>query len=478
MNNGTIVTKRRVISVIGVIIAALFFLSIWHYYHTGTIVITTNGSSSSNTISLSKVKSGDDDEDTASSISSIKQGTGRLSVSVPLGTYIASVNGRVLSISKTIDLSRHETLRYTLNAPQTTTTESVVSATTSGIVANSSELLYLDISTNKIREINSQNGFSIVGGNNLESVAWADTGYGIAQDINKKLYIINNGSIMPLRLPETFPNSQTVLYSIAKNRQIYLAFGPRIYAGNATTGFKKIYTAKIPPDKIVASNSGVLIFSIPDVDDNDDGDEAEATLINNDLKTYTLDVSLNDAAWSPDGTKIALVGDGTNSLIVNNSLKQLAVLPNNGIGALTWANNHTLIYGLQNAILSYNLNSGQSQVIADLQTGSTITQTILDDNDKYLYVASQSDNGGEIDRIGLDGQQAPEVSYQISAFFPDIIDNGSCSVSYVNFAQPTLNVVAASGLVDCQSAVQSALQQDGIPANQLRINYSVAPGGD
>src|SRR5581483_5844268 len=120
---------------------------------------------------------------------------------VPLGKYIVSVNGKALSVNQTVNLTHHETLRYHLNAPQTSASEPVATASAQGIAANSSQILYLDTSISRLRKVDSQDSLNLLSSQDLQSVKWANTSFGIGQDHDEHLYKIDNGSVSPLNVP-------------------------------------------------------------------------------------------------------------------------------------------------------------------------------------------------------------------------------------------------------------------------------------
>ena len=474
---------RIVVAFVCGILLLFLLIDVWRYFHTGTIVVTTDGANNSNVITLSTLKGS---SEVAEKGEYIKQNTKYLSATVPLGSYVISVSGKVLSESKTVDLNRHETLHYSLNAPKITSPEPVASVSATGVVASNSKLLYLDTSTNVLEEINSQDSVDDVGSQDLQSVAWADTNYGIGQDNKHHLYIIDNGSVTPLQPPEAYQQNETVLYSITKSRHIYLSFGSRIYFGSVVGGFKKIYVTDNAPDKIVGSDLGVLLFNTPDADDESQ-DPNTVLVSSNGSQVHESNFKISGAAWSPNNSMIALLGNSsygtTNSIIVNDSFKQMVVLPNSNIGSVTWINNNTLVYSVGNVIWSYNISLKQSSVIAEVDPQNTITQLIADQNSNYLYVVSQGNGTGEIDRVGLRGQNIPAVSYQVGVFFPSVFQPieqgvGSCSFNYINFIHPTLNVSYYVSLPNCKSAVDLTLLQDNINISQLTINYANTVGGD
>lgn len=457
----------------GAILLIVVITWVWHYLHTGTITITTDGTNNSNVITISKLNTNSNDS------GYIKQGSKQLSANVPLGTYIVKVSGKVLAVSQTVSLTRHEELRYYLNAPQASISEPVVTASASGIVANSAQLLYLDSSVNRIKKVNAQDNLSLLKDQDIQNVKWASASFGVGEDSGGHFYTIKSGSVTPLNIPFSpslygeNSGDATTNFDVSPTKQIYISHGADVYASDQNGNFKKIY-ASSPSRRILAASADKVAVS--DGPSGSGGHQRSSlAIITSDGTVTKRNINSDVLSWSPDGHYLALAGYGRNNQLVDASLKQVAALPvDNGasIGALAWLDNNTLVYSIGNNLWSYKLNLGQASVMASLQPGTTITHIALGEDSQYFYVASQTPNGGLISRIGLHGQTAPEAAYIISVIFPQSLSPGDCTVNSVNFTQITLNVVYSSSVNNCQSLLQTTLRQYGIDSSQLKINYS------
>lgn len=463
--------KKIAARFLGVLILMLILVFVWRYVHTGKIVVTTNDKT--NVITLTAVKD-EDEQSSEGDTAVIKKSQGNLNISVPSGKYVISVSGKLLSVRKNVSLGARQTLTYKLNTPNAVNAEPVTGMAAGSLAANDSQLLFIDSKVNYLSKIDNQNNLSHLGNQSLRNVKWADMTYGVGQDSNERLYVVNNGNIVPLRVPESYDSK--VNFAVSKNRDIYLSFNKNVYVGSGN-GFKKIYTAESVPSSLIAANGKVaVVFTPPD----GSGEEPKVIVLDKSghvIKKAEIDGGVG--SWSPDGEKLALIDYEESSVIVNEDLKELAVLPNETISHPAWLDSNTLIYNVNNEVWSYNLKEQLASVVSVLTPGSTINEIAVSEDAKYIYAALTNDNGGEIERIGLKGQKAPPIVYQLDAFLP--VDLQDSSINYVNFYGSPIILVqpfgdtALSPQANLQAA-QNELHQDGLDLSQLQLRLGSAIG--
>ncbi len=439
-------------------------MGIWRFYHTGKIVVTSD---SSNSITITSLK----DPGHALNKPHSWHGTGKLSVVVPFGNYAIRVKDRTVSIEQTAALLSHKTLRYDLRPAVAAVPEPVASIKASFLSVGVDRLSYLDSQGQLPSFITTTGSIAQIGQTPLGSVKWADSNYGVGQDAAGRLYVIDGDTLADLATPEVPGSSNPVSYSIAPDRQIYLAFGTRIYAGNPSGGFKKIYTAALAPTELAASRQRVALVYSPA---NGSSSKPFITLVGTSGKfVKTLSGEAGLVSWSPDGSRLAVADYDGGASVFDNNLGFVQELSTDNISQLAWLNNDVLLYGVANLLWSHDVRSGRSTVIATLTPDRTIREVVPDTTRSYAYLTSDTPAGGEIDRVGLKGQSAPAFVYKLAVFLPVSLDQ--CLVGFTNFSQPTIvlspfSQVTAGG---CEQAARSNLQDDQIDTSKL--NFFIGP---
>lgn len=441
----------------------LLWVLVWlfHYLNTGLISVTVSGSQNSVTIT------GVGDTKGMPNNTYRKQATGHLSVRLPSGMYLISAQGHVWTTNKIVTLHARQKLNYTFKQSPVATPEPVTGTNASDISADDSQLFYINPDVPGLYKIDGQNNSTPVnsdGGVALRSVKWADTGYGVGQDDSGNLYVVNDVSIAPLKTPSGFSLSKKINYAVTESRQIYLSIDRDIYLGTDNGNFQRIYTATLPPVRLIPSSSNLGIVTL-------DNGRPVMTIVTPGGKLLNKSgVDGSVAVWSPDGKKLALNALEGSGEILDSALNRIAVLPNSSNGDV-WLNNNTLLYGSGNMIWSYSLDTKDSVLIASLAPGNSINEVSLDKNSHYVYLAVQNSSGGaELDRVGLLGQKVPGFIYQLDVFFPKNV--GACNINYVNFASlAALSVTAQDSMTACQGLVQTELIYDRLNPSELRVDY-------
>lgn len=469
----TLNVKRLMFGFFAAVVLFLLAVELMRYLHSGTIIITTN---SANPISLIKLN---DEDDANGQPTQTFTGHHRLSERVGFGQYIASVQGNSLGATQLIKLTSHKTLRYTINPINTTGMAPVAYQSAQNLAVGDNSLVYFNSSSKQLYQINSQNEVSAIGQNQVfQSVKWASASFGVAQDANQHLYVIDNGLVSPLNVPEQYSSNVTTNYSVAPDKQIYVSFGANVYEGDEAGGFKKIYTSPSTSQigLIAGPNQEVLAIH------NESEAEQAIVEIGPSGKAVSKDFDLGTVAWSPDGTYIASADEGGGT-IYNNATGEATTIPNNSqlsfIGGLAWLNNTTLFYTSGTQIWVYNVSSRQSRLLANTPLGAAATEMTVSEDGSYLYVLTGNGSGNTaIRRIGLRGQTVPKYIYQLQDIFPDRLDN--YSLSLVNFTQPPVVLVQPypdAPPADYIQTATSELQSDGFDTSKLRLQLTSAVPG-
>ena len=453
-----------------VVVLSLFWL--FHYLNTGTIAVTASGSQ--DIVTIAGVNDG-----THSRNAYYKQATNHLSVRVPVGEYIISAQGHVSTTNKTVVLRARQKLTFTLKPAPVTPPVAVTGTNAVDISASDTQLSYINPDTPNpgLYKIDSQNNVTnIAPGVAFQSVKWANANYGIGQDDNGNLDVINNGGVTQLKTPAAFSANQRAVYAVTPTRQIYLSIGPDIYFGNDSGNFQKIYTVAGAPAQLFPAPGFVGVLGFP----KRSAQGTDMTIITPGGKLVrkgSIGGIISGGVWSPDGKKLVISTlEGAGLEIFNSSLERIASLPN-GSDGYAWLDSNILLYSSGNTLLSYHVNTEGSVLIANLPPGNSINEVSLDSSKHYVYLAVQSSTGGtELDRVGLSGQKAPDIAYQLDVFFPKSV--GGCSINYVNFTAPTLAVTAPDAAATCQQLVESEIANDNLNSNLLQINYISTGSGE
>lgn len=438
---------KRFIYIAAVVILALVGWQAIRVVRSSKLVIVTNNPKNSiSVIRASDNGEGEENEteekeEQGSAVrpQELKSGT---AISLKPGKYNVTIKGAEGIVTKSVEVVANKTSRYTvsINAKKLLV-EPVAHVNSRYFTVSSSQLIYVDQDTKKLYKIDSGNNLTLVNGLAFSTVYWADASYGVGQDSSGVLYIIENGISTPLALPSSDQNLAIKTYAIAPNRDIYIAVGTKIYRGTASGGLKHVYTAKQPANIMIASNDAAAIFYLPGNRETKTS-PTSVTLLDKANKTTTKSIEAYDSSWSPSGKYLATTND-SGSFIFDKSLKQVAVVPNNNFNDPAWLDDNKLLYGINNQLWEYSLNSGEAKVIAAMGQNQAIV-TVLPSPDKtFIYLSAQKDSGSNnylsLYRVGLKNQSVSQSHAIIDAKLPWLVDG--CFLSLVNFTTPTIEVV-------------------------------------
>jgi len=459
--------KKLVLGLILFVALLIFMQWFLSYLEYGQLDITTN--SRLNTVVLTRPI----DTKNSGSKAFSEQAHGSLSARLKTGSYLVSVQVGSNSSAQSITVRGHSTEHITINLVNAGGVEPVIYDYAQDVVADSSHLIYLASDDDSLNEINTQNQSTQIDDSYLfQTIHWANTSFGIGQEANGKLFVIQNGSVSPLNSPVSNQSNPSLVYAVAPNRNIYIGAGSSVYSGTATGGFKKIYTHRETGGFLSAGLNKVTLI-------NTGYSGSPASLVTIDGSGKQLDAQQSTfinawSSWSLHDKYIVVSGASTGE-ILNASLKQVATIPQGNFTNPVWLNDNTLFYSINDQLWSYSVQTQRSQIIANMPNGEQIQELTVSTDGAYIYlVTSDSDGDQAIRRVGLQGQQVSNIVYQLQDFLliPPVPGAGY-SFGLINFSgEPAIQVLVYAGSNSATSlqAAQQVLQQDGFNLSQLQFN--------
>lgn len=431
------------------------------YLTTGKIMVSTNGM---NDISVARSYS----SSTAPNVT----GKNTLSLKLHSGSYIVTVSNRFFTSQRVVQVKAHQTQHVSVNLQNIGQVEPVASSEVSSLMATAQSLTYIDLGSHSLVYVNSQNQVqTLLPGISFNSIDWASSSLGIAQDESGNLYSIQGTVVKKLSLPITPSNNN---YALAPNGVIYFSDIKSLYTGSLKGSYKQILKNDDNLSVVNASNSGLVVYDDSSSDKTpvygeDDNDILQ--LITPQGKIYSDDIDVSDAVWSPDGLDFVVTGDGaTNTNVYNNQLKALYRLPQSNVNSIVWLNNSTILYGVGSNVWSYNIKTQTANVLTNVADLGYVSGIYPSQDGSYIYISIQdsSTNSIYLTRLGLNNQPVSALMQQLQVFLPNIY--AGCSIGYLDFTSPTI-VVQGSGSIyeNCVNVAQSYLQIYTI--NTSSLNY-------
>lgn len=443
-------------------IALILWLN--HILTTGHITITSSDPNS--TITITQVV----DENEGGGKVFSKQAKGGLSLTLPVGSYIATAQGNSIAATQTINLKAFQNLHYNLSPISTTGVEPVLYKGASSIAASSSRLYYIDGADGGLYQVDSQNAITRIDQTQrFTSIQWANASYGVGQGANGKLYSITNGSVSALSTPAPTTSDKTIRYAVAPNKEVFVGVGNVVYCSGPGSSFKKIYIDKESFTSLIAANGKVAVVNAPG-DGSINAPAPYTVVVDDSGKSFKKTVAIEGAAvWSPDGKKMVSIKDPAAGFdILDSSLKVVASIPGNATNGLAWIDNDNLAYGDQ-GLWTYSVKSGRANLIANMPLAAGVSSVALSSNGAYLYVTTtDNDNNAAVRRVGLRGQNVPKYVYNLQNILP--ITTNEYTLSLVNFTHPTVIVQSYPGSPPTYLQDASTdLQQRGFNLSQIGV---------
>lgn len=462
MNEGIIqlLYKNRRLRLLAIIVFTLLIIYFLYSFLTNSY-ITVSTNNPSNVISLIKLgKNGSKKTLTYS------QGK-KLTATVPGGQYEITVNNKQSGITQDISLAAMQSKTYQLNIPKPVEPVSVLPYAASSLVANNSQMYYLDNQSNNIYQLNA-NGVALpISPIVFKSVQWANAAFGVGQDYSGKLYTLSNGSVSPMTTP--FLNGRgSTQYSVGTDGMVYVSSGGTIYASQNASGFHKLYSVSSNNVSLFAG-SGKLAIVTPLKGKSYAGRVDIINAQGNKLASSNLYAT--SVIWSPGGSKLIISGSTT--AIYNSSLNKIAALPTSS-GVIAWINNSKLIYGSKQSLWEYDADHNQSFLLASTPGGEVVSGIFLSADGSFAYFSAENlaTNSNILLRVGLTPQanNVPPYYSGLSVILPDV--NDQCTFSYSDFVKPYIVITGWTDQNYCSSSAQALLREDGLPVGGFGITFS------
>lgn len=462
--------KRLLLLIVLIPLAVIAAYFIFRQVTAASLIITTNSEKNNITVVASSAQSINDDESApAANPTELKN---NIATKLKPGTYIVTVTNDTSSKSQTVQLHTGKTSKYTINLNTKTpaSPEVVANANTLQFSVTNSAITYVNNSDSALYSINKSNTIKkLYPKITFATIKWADPNYGIARDLNSRsLYIIDHGTVKSF-LPKPLKLTDSSVVSIDSNRDIYIGLGKDIYKGTPTTDFKHFYTAANTPTLIMPMMGKLAINSY-----NGNGDTqstSSVTIVSPDGKGTRKRLEAYDLAWSPSGKYLMTTND-SNSQVFDSSFNPVTVVPNNNVNNLTWLNDDTILYSINDQLWRYDLKSSSSEVVAKALSGHSISFITFDPDHTYAYLSVQDLAGNNdsfsIERVSLGGQSSDSVASKLSGHFPQLM--GSCYLQYLGFGSPaTIRISGSTNRVDCTAIAPLYVQQFKVDPSSLRF---------
>jgi len=398
----------------------------------------------------------------------IKTGHSSISSTLKTGRYIVSVQGNSIASTQVVNLKSRQTLRLRINPVSASGVEPVSDHNATDIAADSENLSALDPISGKLYRIDSTNSIlALPTSQTFRSIQWITPLRGVAQDTAGRLYLVNQNTVSPLNVPFDYTQTSAINYTVTAGGSIYVSAGNTVYEGDAA-GFKKIYAASAPPSLLAAQNGSLAV--VEELEGNSGQDNSRIAIVAGGAVSVKPTGSFV-AAWSPSGRYLAISGrDGGE--VIDAKAKRVAALPHPNLSSPAWLDESTVVYAVSDQLWSYDIQTQQGRLLANMPLGGAISGMALTADKSYLYLTVRSITDGsrtEIKRVGLKGQTIDKTVYRLQDVTPQNV--GLCFLDLVNFTKPTVTV--SPGTPACMQTAQTKLQQSGF--NLSALNLASAP---
>jgi sugar lactone lactonase YvrE len=468
---------RKILLAFIVFIVAIFvIIKLYIYLTSGYISVTTG---SSDYVQIQGVAG----HGKSSLVS--KQAQRHLSTRLLPGQYeiLVSDEHGFGAISRVITLKARQRLHYSLMPNKPTYPQPVYGGSINSLVADGSQLLFVDGGDNSLKVTSSSSGTLVMlsgPDQNIVSAKWSTIGLGIAEDNNNALYLVSNNALTPIKLPFNNGSNQFLGYDVAKNGQTYIINSKDLYVGSMGNNFKKIYSSS-HGFRLVAAATGKVAVASGNVNSQaDEGGAATSastnpgyvTVINSAGKAHEIRWFASSIAWSPDGNYL-LVSGASGNAVFDSSLHQVASISVNNVALITWLNNNDLLYSIDSQLWLYSIKTGQSEKLTALAMNDSLTAIYPSSDGSYVYFSADNGEQAEVYRLGLVGQASNNSLTALSIFLPETL--GSCHLNYLDFNQPLFLIAYPPGVSaqNCQSLAQGELQTYGLDVSQF--HYQLIP---
>ena len=465
--------KRTLIFVVGFWIIAGLGSTLWHFYTTGTVTVSTNDSTS--IIQLTQT----------SHPTTTKQFSGHFQARLEPGTYSILVSTKTASSRRMITVVARHHSNYAVNLSQPLQSEMALSYGAYSIESSPAQVLFVDMRDNHLYEVVGTSApHSLSPGVSFQSVKWLsqDFGVGLSTD-GHNLYAIKAGVPSQINLP--FGVTSHLSYDVSADQSLLVSDGVNVYVTTSGGDFAKIYTATSSSViQSVAGGSNRVFIGL--ADKNTDQKANEVSYILTDLRGSVIakldHTSIYAHRWSPNGQHLVVVDPG-GTIVYDSNLHESARLADKNATGVTWLNDTSLLYGLDDGLYRYDLGATVSDEIVSLGGGRTVTGVSVSRDQQRLFVIagsprSSNTQGYSVLKIDLKSFNHP-LTARLAVLFPLRLD--VCSAQLVNFIKPTIVITPFNPSVidSCQQTVTADIASIGAQGSGYQISVgSVDVGAD
>lgn len=456
------------------ILALLTVLGVWLIHFLSMAKLSVQTDNSADYVSITAIKG--DIKDNAHS----KQSTHEISANVKAGTYEISAFNKSDSVTQTITIKARQSLSFSIDPPKPTEPIPVYGSSVSDLVADSSQLIFLD-ATHVPMSIDINNSITPLSSPQLlYDAKWATTALGIARDATNNMYVIKAGIVTALGLPFSIDQNSSPHYDISRTGQIYLSKDKNVYYGDAAGNFKKIYSTK---NNILGLSAG--LDKVAAIVGSDPGQDSGGNIMVIDTSGLVKSSNISSFAtiWSPDSKHLLAYGESM-AILLDDNLRQVGAFPEKDTRIYAWSDNSSLLYGQSGVLWDYHLDTKRSEQLAIMPGQGQINAIYPSQDGALAYVSAQkansadrSSDSNQLFGIGLKGQVADHSLVGLSVFIPETVNQ--CGLNYVNFASMPAILISyptTASPQNCQSVAQSELQTYGLDINKFQ--YKLVPQTD
>ncbi len=451
-----------IVALIVILLGVFGWIIVW-YFSMATLTITTN--SSSNTIMVRQ------DLNTTQNQVDVDQRGNTAHLRLSAGTYIITVKSVSQTANKIVKLGVGEHKELTMNlgdaAIKNAESEPVSSFGAASIAASKDTLRFIDRNSadHRLYSVDSSGTVNKLDpGTIYTNISWANPAFGIGYGTDKNNHYvftkIEGNFVTHILTPFTVNVSSSA--GVAPDQTWYVSDSHTIYRGNADGSFTKIYTSPQSVGILTVSNDAILLWQKA----KNNRREGNLVIIHRDGEKYQIEGEAYEAAWSPSGKKLVTSGD--TSELFDDKFNKIGVLPSGNFMSPVWLDDNTLLYGVNNRVMRFDLSTGEAStyISFDPVTGSPSQIKPSVDGD-YVYVSIQK--GGNrpelsfrLDRIPLQGQNPPTVPiHEFNLLIPNTI--GGCDLNYINFAHFSIITNPVSPSTNCIPAVKEYITSYKVP---------------
>lgn len=478
--------RRRIIKRIGIFFLASLLVSIIVYvFSWGSLVIKT--SVNDGTISLLQ----------GTQVIRTVTNENTLSAWLPVGEYTAVVSNHTNDSYKKqrISVQPFHVATVTLDPPTTVKPEPVTNIVMQYPHFSSTSVYFYDYASGEMAFIDSSSNvqhFSQAALRTIQGLQWInDTEAYLVGNMDNNssvgLYKFSNGTLSPVPLPSDFDYSSVSIG--ADGNTLYVTGGATLYKSSGSN--KPLQSlCRLPDKRVLRAAYGDKIITLKtNTTANSDQPNFTLSVFNSncvsqgEIQTEASD-NLNDATWSPDGSKIAFT-NGISAAIYDDKLHVLNKLPDGLVGNMVWENDHSLLYSGDSSVWRFDTNDMLASSVSSVYSAYTIFHLEKPLSDGTIYFLTGTQKYSSWYRIRGDKQAPHETAITLGESDTRTLIP-SCDLNYVYFTGlsvieniSTLSDSPDTITNDCQSATTDYLSSMDIPLSDLNLQVlRVTPVSD